>query len=106
MHDAPLPPSSTSSTGSRRLSYFLGVALLLVSALLISASRWSSRESHVAKPVTIATLRAPLHGVSSNIEIVPYQHAAEAVTPLCPATERLCLVIGTGNATPETTTFT
>jgi hypothetical protein len=106
MHDAPPPPSSNSSTGSSRLSHFLGVGLLLGMALLFSAYLWSSRESHAVQPVDVVTLRPPLHGHSANIEIVPYQHAAEPVTPPCPPTERLCLVIGPQTATPETTTFT
>ena len=106
MHDAPPPTTSNSSIGSDRLSHFLGVGLLLGMALLFSAYLWSSRESHAVQPVTLVTLRPHLHGSSSNIEVVPYQHEAAPVPNPCPPEQQLCLIIGTEISPPTTTTFT
>jgi hypothetical protein len=97
-----------SSTASDRLSHFLGVGLLLGMALLFAAYLWNARESHAVHPVDVVLRHSPPHGAVTSIEIVPYQHEHEPAEPQCPIAPaaELCLIIGPGNATPDSMTFT
>lgn len=113
IHDAPMhkalsPTTSHSSRHTSRRHQIWLAGLLLGMTLFVAHSIWNSPATHPVQPVRVIELGAqsPTSGVT--VQIVPYQFDLQSNRPDCPATqtEQLCLVIGTGSASPQPMTFT
>lgn len=90
------------------MSHRWGIGLLLGVLVLAAVALRVASEPHMARPVDLVTVRPSLHAVGPGVEVIPYQFAVESPTPACSSVPdgELCLIIGTGNATPAPKTFT